>query len=347
MSTLSSYVEGLRGPDDLVFAAPTRISEYRDQRRLKVTWLPPIAPPRDGSASLPPLTTDFYELYWANLVVGSEWRHVTSWLFGLVPRWRRLGPRLRRFLRYHFGYAVALLVLAVVLFLASMALPGVFALVAQVVGGLLVPGATGWLVWHLGDVARYVNHVADNVTIQRAVRSEGLELLRQLHDRTYGNSKRPMYDRIVVVGHSLGSVIAYDIVRDYWSEVYRYLGVGPDAPQELREVADAVDRAGETLWTRGVQAEGNDGFTEFQLAQRALSAHWPKLASLPPGEVSAPRWAITDLITLACPLTYADILLTTGAATVESMQWDRSLATCPPRRQRDRSSYRFTYAMAR
>jgi len=353
MSTLSGYVDGITDEDDLAFAAPDRVSDQRDLKRMKVTWLPPIERSAAEPAPPPPVSTDFYELYWANLVQGSELRHVTAWLGSLLPNWRRLGPRLKRFLRYHIGYGVVALFVALVTLVLSFVLPGTWdaeRAILRWIGGAVIPAASGWIVWHLGDVPRYLHNVADNVSIQRAIRREGVTLLRNLHDMTYVGSTRPMYERIVVVGHSLGSVVAYDIVRDYWTDTNRFYGIGPATAQEIREAADAVELDGEALWMGppSVAASSGDiGFSRFQAVQRALSARWQDTRSDPPGDETAARWAITDLVTLACPLTHADFLMASGPDAIAQAQWNRTLASCPPRRQLDRASYRFEYVRGR
>lgn len=340
MSTVSGYIGGLCQDHDLVFSAPDEVSAYRDLQRVKVTWLPQLEDAADGSTPLTPTRTDFYELFWANLVVGTEWRHVTSWLAKTLRRWRQLGPRFRRFLRYHVVWAALLLVLAIGLFIASFYVswfPGLF----RWVGVALAPVATGWILLRLGDVARYVDNVGDNVTIQRAVRREGVRLLRDLHAKNRTGSSKPMYDRIVVVGHSLGSVVAYDIVRDYWTEVYRYFGTSQRTDPEVRRFADDVEHLGERLWE--TQPSSDADRDAFRAAQRRLSARWRDLVSLPPGEPAGVRWAVTDLITLACPLTHADLLLAANAQALEREQWNRGMPSCPPRRQSLSPSYRYGY----
>ena len=57
------------------------------------------------------------------------------------------------------------------------------------------------LVNYLGDAARYLSPLPGNIKLRQTIRKECIELLQTLHE-----SRR--YDRIIVVGHSLGSVIA-------------------------------------------------------------------------------------------------------------------------------------------
>lgn len=352
LATMPGYVAAVVGRHDLNFGAPDETSEFHDLRRVKVTWLPELEPPRGASPVAPeaPVNTDFFELYWANLVQGSEMRHVVTWLLALLPRWRSIAVRFRRFLKFHAFYALAVLGVAVVVFVLGWGLSDASPVVGRALrwaAGLAGAGAVSWVVWYLGDVPRYMYNVADNVSVQREVRRQGVELLRRLHEKTYTGSDRPMYDRIVVIGHSLGTVVAYDIVRDYWSEVYPHYAVDPNAPgNAATRAGDDVDRAGEKLWQEGatLPSTSDPGFTEFQTLQRRLHTEMNERAMYPPpGADSQRRWAITDLLTLACPLTHADFLVGESRSALEDAQWQRQLASCPPRRQMAQPSYRFTY----
>ena len=60
-----------------------------------------------------------------------------------------------------------------------------------------------------GRVVRYTRALPDNIASRKAIRERGLKLLDDLH--------RAEYDRIIVVGHSLGALLAYDLVSYYWA----------------------------------------------------------------------------------------------------------------------------------
>ena len=80
---------------------------------------------------------------------------------------------------------------------------GASGLIGFVVHNFIVPT--------FGDVARYVRAAADTVEKRDLVRNRGLALLNRLHDS--GD-----YDRIIVIGHSLGSILAYDLVQLLWAD---------------------------------------------------------------------------------------------------------------------------------
>lgn len=348
MATLPSYVYGVVDEDDLVFSGPDRLSGHSDQRRMKVTWLPQLEPDLNNGDQSPPTHTDFFELYWAYQVRGTEMRHVISWVLGLLRHPGRLTPRFRRFIRFHVRYWW-LLVIGLAVFVTGFFVGGEASPAGAVVrwaGALTGSLAAGLIVSHLGDVPRYVHNVADNVSIQRSIRRQGVELLRRLHDDTFSGSDRPRYERIIVVGHSLGSIVAYDIVRDYWTEANRFYAIDPQAATEVAVAAQEVDRLGEALWHGDIPDASriDPGWSTFQHAQRKLVALLPTARSAPPRSYGRrPRWAITDLVTLASPLAHADFLLARDQHTLSDLQWDRSLATCPPRRQIASPTYRYSY----
>ncbi|HYG62791.1 MAG TPA: hypothetical protein VEL74_09440 [Thermoanaerobaculia bacterium] len=73
--------------------------------------------------------------------------------------------------------------------------------------------ARSFLVQYLGDVAAYVSpHKLDRFNeIRDQIKKEVLKTARAVYSRSADGS--PEYDRIAVVGHSLGSVVAYDTLN--------------------------------------------------------------------------------------------------------------------------------------
>jgi hypothetical protein len=62
-----------------------------------------------------------------------------------------------------------------------------------------------------GRVVRYTRANPDNIAARAAVRDRGLKLLRALHEG-------PHYKRIVIVAHSLGTMLAHDLLSYFWAE---------------------------------------------------------------------------------------------------------------------------------
>ncbi|MCR4340761.1 MAG: hypothetical protein NUW01_12845 [Gemmatimonadaceae bacterium] len=74
----------------------------------------------------------------------------------------------------------------------------------------------GFLIEFGGDVAAYVApfKVSKFEEIRRAIQERGRSAARFIYAVRAPGSDRPLYDRVMVVGHSLGSVLAYDTLND-------------------------------------------------------------------------------------------------------------------------------------
>jgi hypothetical protein len=196
------------------------------------------------------------------------------------------------------------------------------------VGGIVASQVTRTL----GDAARYLGSSdPGNVEENEVIRERVLELLTRLHDARDPDTGRHRYDRIVVVGHSLGSVIAYDAVRLLWARWSRRVVLPGAAGSPASAAVRAVERAGEEL--RRVVADPASGtaaraaaLEAFAAAQRGAQLVVRDLDESAGGR----RWIITDLVTLGCPLTYADAFLATSPADLEERFEERSLAASPP-----------------
>lgn len=155
--------------------------------------------------------TDFYELYWADLTAGSTWEEFTAWVEGLLLRPLSRVPRDVR-TAWVVLWIAALCVVAI----------GVLSVLPADVWKSL---GVGWLAnWHwlllllagalgtwlhktasetFGRVVRYTRADPDNIAARKNVRERGLKSLNALHDGSY--------KRIIIVAHSLGAILAYDL----------------------------------------------------------------------------------------------------------------------------------------
>ena len=149
----------------------------------------------------------------------------------------------------------------------------------------------------LGDAARYLSARPRNVAIRHAIRQGGIELLRDLH-------QCGRYDRIVLVGHSLGSVVAYDIITHLWPTMNRE-HLRPEKPQ-FSELAAAHALAPD-------RTPGS-----------AQNAVWREMRrnTLP--------WLVSDLITLGSPLAHAHLLLEQDETAFEDKKAQGAYPTAPP-----------------
>ena len=139
----------------------------------------------------------------------------------------------------------------------------------------------------VGDAARYHRAAPANIAVRRATRKLAIDRLTALH-------RDGRYDRIVVVAHSLGTVIGYDMLRAYWSQICNELGdPGNDADFVAQDAT--LDRS------------SFDPAAWRERGQRLLA----KLPNLPHRNEKR-RWIVTDFITLGSPLTHAPLLMADG-----------------------------------
>lgn len=172
----------------------------------------------------------------------------------------------------------------------------------------------------LGDAARYFRNSPGNVAVRREIRKQAVDTLAALH--TSG-----IYDRIIVVAHSLGSVVAYDMLRANFSSICSNLpdlasdptfklidGLDPDPAKRLTEPA-AFKRAGRDL--------------VGEIAKLTVgNSHWDKK--------NTSTWLVTDFVTLGAALTHAHYLMCKGdteaelVANFKQRVKEREFPTCPP-----------------
>ncbi|OCK57555.1 hypothetical protein [Bradyrhizobium sp. LMTR 3] len=220
--------------------------------------------------------------------------------------------------------------------------PWAVATAAAVIGLYLIVNAA-FLQPYLGDAARYFRNSPANVAVRRAIRKDAVDTLERLH--TSGQ-----YDRIVVVAHSLGTVVAYDMLRAYFSRICSEL---PPVDQLGQEFAD-IDRA---PWQPDDKSASIADKKALRTKARAAIANIAAAAAVqsPNGQRSK-SWLVTDYVTLGSALTHVYFLMCedkdkTGAATRQDKAdasakvadaglkndfkrrvEEREFPTCPPKR---------------
>ncbi len=257
-----------------------------------------------ASTSIRPVT-DVYELYWAHLFEQSSLRTFLVWLGRIA--FRPLSKLPQRYQRKMVALRVAALVLGVAgLWLwYSMGADRWATLVAAVPAVMLVYYGLRYLLnsFFLGtisDAARYLDADPRNVEARNKVRKLGVDFLERLHgaDRSY--------DRIIVCGHSLGSVIGYDILRYLWYRKHEGHAL-PDAPaQPVQKQVAALSAAGDGAAVRSWQRD-------LWLEQRELGNDW----------------RISDFVTMGSPLAHADIVLADSVDGFDGAVSSGELPTCP------------------
>jgi uncharacterized protein YndB with AHSA1/START domain len=285
-----SGVVGIVGPS--TYVKPDRVSESFELRRITFSATNERVSP----------TTDVYELYWAHLIQDTTVAQVAQWARGLLFR-----TRIPRPLR--LAWLLIWAVLLTVLVLAGGQALGLWDLPRWLAGGVAL--AIVALLWRvlgkgivigvLGDAARYLSPTPANVGHRQEIRQAGVDLLDRLH-------RSGDYDRIVIVGHSLGSVIAYDIVTYAWIRM-QSVHHAPRSPSFKAMIS--VERA---------IADS----TPPEASQDIQHAAWQQIRR------NTQPWLVSDLVTLGSPLTYADFLMAASESEFKKAKEDRILPTCPP-----------------
>lgn len=318
LATLRGFVEGVLAnetKDPKFFNKPDRLADTYEVRKLQNRRRPRV---------------HFFEYYWAYKAEGTHFAHVFQWARSLLFRWPSR-DRVPPHLRFLFALSwLTILTAAVAVFLGvghfvsdlgekffSPVLPMVTAIIMGVINLVLLS--------YVGDAARYLSASPTNIRMRQAIRSDGVKLLRSLHEKGYG--------RIVVVGHSLGSVIAFDILRQAWAE---YCDTYASPHRTNQPALAEVERVGMELTKisgkmEQAACEGIDPSTlrraldemcvEFQRAQAQL---WMELRDL------GSPWRVTDLVTLGSPLAHAAVLMADDVPDLRKRQQERELPTCPP-----------------
>ena len=311
MDTLRRFVEAVlppRAEGEPYFSKPDALAETLELRKLQDRTQP---------------RTHFFEYYWAYKVQGTSFWHVTSWLQSLLLRRVSQVPRQ---LKPIWAASWLLLIAAAAGWFLYMSgrgddseaesLPFWFATASTALLGSLQT----LVLTYVGGVARYLSPHPGNVALRQAIRADGVQLLRKLHDET-DSKGATLYERVVIVGHGLGSVIAYDVLKHFWEEIHRVYEK-PSAHDQ--EALAEVERAGAALGEQPSELQVRD----YQRAQTQL---WWELQEL------GNPWRITDLVTLGSPLAHAAMLLASGAGDLAKRQRQRELPACPPIAEIDRN----------
>lgn len=314
MDTLRGFVEAMIPTDTpdgkpLYWSKPDRLSRNFDLRVLKSS----------GRTS-----TDFYEYYWAHKMQGTKLGHLLGWLWDIFKRPRRDIPDaivpIWRSTRWT--------VLALLILIASGALAAAwgqlpandnpFALIPLLLAAMGL-GLRYSALAYLGDAARYLSPNPQNVMVREQIRADGVDLLRALHNQ--GD-----YERIIVVGHSLGSVIAYDIVGYLWHEYHDQLTQLIPSNRELaaryanREPLQPVVK--EALPAAGALLDGSLGsLLNFRQQQAEAFVEQRGLGN---------PWRITDLVTVGSPMAHASLLLGRSVSDFQQRMERREAPACPP-----------------
>jgi pimeloyl-ACP methyl ester carboxylesterase len=309
-------------PDRIVYSEPDEMSGVFELRRLSTNYN------ADGKR------TDFFEYYWAHLMRGNDLGDVLSWLGGLAARPRDRVPV--TLLKAWTILRILLVALAVVFLLGFIAAFGsgvtgqaqrfmTFGVVLAALLGVALAIDKAYISPVIGDAARYLRPSPKNIECRQTIRARGLKLLEDLH----ASGK---YDRIVLVGHSLGGVIAYEIAVHFWGRRNRMM----DREGPVQAAIEQAEAAGLAVQS----APGAETLAAWRAAQHALF----EALRAETGPDGAPLWLISDLVTMGCPLSHAATLLATDEIAFSQLLTRRELSACPPQYERfEGGRQRFSY----
>ncbi len=194
---------------------------------------------------------------------------------------------------------------------------------AWAVIGLYLAVNAAFLQPYLGDAARYFRSSPANVAVRRAIRKEAVDTLDGLH--TSG-----LYDRIIIVAHSLGCVVSYDMLRAYFSRICDELPPVAELGEDFAE----IDKAG---WQPDLPASPEDKKALREKARRTIASIADATVRKPLNERKSRSWLVTDFVTLGDALTHAYFLMCLGKSRSDletdfaRRVTEREFPTCPPK----------------
>jgi hypothetical protein len=265
--------------------------------------------------------SDFYELYWADLSGRSSWSQVQDWVAGLLLR----DPRTRVPPNLLPAWVLLWIVFLIVVALAIASLlptnaPNRWLLAAAT--AVLGTAMHRFIVPYFGRVVRYTRAKPDNIAARQKIRERGLTLLAELH--------KDEYERIIIVGHSLGCILAYDLISYFWAFRQESHTV-EQGTQEFAALCE-LEETGAELSDQPPGPVDQKLVNRFLKTQQALS-HLLRLRPKPAEGKPDSRWLITDLVTLGSPLTHAEFLLANSKEDLGTRKAGREFPTSPPVRE--------------
>ncbi len=293
METITDFVDNLfkiEKKDDKddnetkIYSASERITGSFDQRKLII---------------LNNVQYDCYEYYWAHLIKEPSVSDTISWMYNLI--WKKeSSDRLRSYIPYLKVITLLLPVLFILVFylyylilLSTLYwLPiwlHVFVFLIPLVLYYGVRYLTRLLTQSFGDVIRYTVPHPSNLEGRQKIANNAVQFLTSLHDKDYS--------RIVIVGHSLGAIIAYEMLINTFGNMNNSFekGKGLDNRDNIREQ------------------------TKEESLKEMQDLGW--------------NWKVTDFITCGSPLCHAEMILTKNKALFERKKELGEYPVNPPKRK--------------
>ncbi len=318
METLRGFVESLQPADAVLYSSPNRITSDREVRRLSFSKQP----------------FDYFEYYWAHQMEEPGIGEVLAWSIKLL-----FVKSPSASLKKHI-WLVRSVIILLPLLLAGLTAIGYYLFKNQVdafikvtiygvsmvvmlrlLWSLLSATVIGAIQSSVGDVIKYTIPSPKNIAVRDKIRRNGIELLRNLHEAKKTDGKTPKYDKIVLAGHSLGSIVAYDILSSLFAE---YHGAYLNVPAEIKQ-----DMLAELL------ASYNDPdhhHGTYQQNQAKLFDEYRNLGN---------QWRVHHFITMGSPLAHASMILNKKPSDFEQKKNQREYPVSPP--QLDHADKHFAF----
>jgi len=303
------------------WSKPDQVSDSYELRRLVLA----------GENKRP--TTDFFEYYWAFNMQGTNIGHIIPWFKTLLLNWPWRVPN-RLLIVWFLSWLLTLGIIGGVLLFFSNANENPFGeglrgKAYSLLGTSILIGLQRTLISYIGDAARYLTPNPSNIRERQTIRHEGIALLKKLHEPDENGNQQ--YDRIILVGHSLGSVIAYDIITYLWTY---YNQIYADGKAVDRKHFDSVKEAADVL-----EAAIENGEQDEQLVLLRTTFREQQIKLWKAMKAAGNPWLITDLVTMGSPLAHGAFLLSDSEQDFKDRKQERELLTCPPLKEQDKYYY--------
>ncbi len=327
METLRGFVSGVKQKleeldeaekKSTVRSKPDSIGDIYETVRLSM----------DSTAKRP--ITDFYEFYWAHNMRNTKISQMSTWFKRLVFAKRsKVPPALKSLYDTVWVLLIAAPVIAyfVSSYFSSKPLnqflaPFITATVFPFIMSFLATTFKSVFLNYAGDAARYFTPEPDNIGERSHIRQQGIQFLQKLH--TISNNEK--VDRIILVGHSLGTVVAYDLLRLLWTEYNRQYDELPEVNQEYLEQINKYANGSEVLDQNSL-----DKFRDLQYKV------WKEQRQV------GNKWLISDFVTLGAAINAIDYFMVTDEK-VDNLIQQRELPICPPTKdEKDNNIYYNSY----
>lgn len=311
METARQFVENIKDDTDILYSSPDREANFFETRRLSL-----------GSKK-----TDFYEFYWANLVSEPRSSDIREWLtevlFAKKPseRARKLVIKARIAIFLLLGLFGYFLITDILKSCSGNGFSawksGTFTVATFLIIRFALPRINIKTAETVGDAVKYLTPSPQNIDSRYKIRQKGISLLKKLHEKKDREGK-PLYSRIVIVGHSLGSVVGYDIITNLWHDyIYSY---APGKVPVLQPILDEMS----TLMSN---FHKNKEAKEFPLAT------YNQLQQLLYNEIKTLEnpWLISDFITVGSPLCHGAYIMAKDYDEFDRRTNYRELPLNPPK----------------